>query len=58
MVRGHSGEHPGSPLLQSAAARDRPLLVDVTYAELTFPNDATGKPVQCTGILGLENRTP
>jgi len=37
--------------------RDRPLLVDVTYAELTFPNGANGEPVQCTGILGLENRT-
>lgn len=32
--------------------RDRPLLVDLTYAELTLPNG-----VQCTGILGLENRT-
>jgi hypothetical protein len=32
--------------------RDRPLLVDVTYAELTFPNN-----VKCTGIIGLENRT-
>jgi hypothetical protein len=37
--------------------RDRPLLVDVTYAELTFPADASGEPVQCTGVLGLENRT-
>lgn len=32
--------------------RDRPLLVDVTYAELTFPDN-----VKCTGIIGLENRT-
>lgn len=32
--------------------RDRPLLVDVTYAELTFAGGVT-----CTGILGLENRT-
>lgn len=32
--------------------RDRPLLVDVTYAELTFPGD-----IKCTGIIGLENRT-
>jgi len=32
--------------------RDRPLLVDVTYAKLTFPGNVT-----CTGIIGLENRT-
>jgi hypothetical protein len=32
--------------------RDRPLLVDVTYTKLTFPNDVT-----CTGVLGLETRT-
>lgn len=32
--------------------RDRPLLVDVTYAELTFAGN-----VKCTGIIGLENRT-
>jgi hypothetical protein len=37
--------------------RDRPLLVDVSYAELTFPAGSSGTPVQCTGIIGLENRT-